>query len=152
MGESEVAHEVMLTKPFKMGVHEVTQTQYERLMGVNPSHFKGADNPVHRVSWNDAVDFCRKLSELPSEKAAGNVYRLPTEAEWEYACRAGTNTKYSFGDDASDLEQYAWYDENSGKETHALGASSRMLGACTICTAMFGSGAKMCMEITQVVP
>ena len=108
MGESEVAHEVMLTKPFKMGVHEVTQTQYERLMGVNPSHFKGADNPVHRVSWNDAVDFCRKLSELPSEKAAGNVYRLPTEAEWEYACRAGTNTKYSFGDDASDLEQYAW--------------------------------------------
>ena len=121
MGESEVAHEVTLTKPFKMGVHEVTQTQYERLMGVNPSHFKGADNPVHRVSWNDAVEFCRKLSELPSEKAAGNVYRLPTEAEWEYACRAGTNTKYSFGDDASDLEQYAWYDENSGKETHALG-------------------------------
>ena len=125
MGEREVAHEVTLTKPFKMGVHEVTQTQYERLMGVNPSHFKGADNPVHRVSWNDAVEFCRRLSELPAEKAAGNVYRLPTEAEWEYACRAGTTTKYSFGDDESDLGDHAWFLENflenSGTNTHPVG-------------------------------
>jgi len=122
MGEPGEEHEVTLTKPFKMGVHEITQAQYEQVMGVNPSEFKGANNPVHRVSWNDAVEFCRKLSELPAEKEAGNVYRLPTEAEWEYACRAGTNTKYSFGDDESDLEQYAWYDENSGKGTHAVGS------------------------------
>ena len=119
--DNETPHEVTLTKPFKMGVHEVTQAQYEQVMGVNPSKFKGADNPVETVSWYDAIAFCRRLSALPTEKAAGNVYRLPTEAEWEYACRAGTNTKYSFGDDASDLEQYAWYDENSGKETHAVG-------------------------------
>ena len=122
MGESEVAHEVTLTKPFKMGVHEVTQTQYERLMGVNPSHFKGADNPVHRVSWNDAVEFCRRLSELPAEKAAGNVYRLPTEAEWEYACRAGTATKFSFGDDESELGDYAWYGVNCDQKTHPVGS------------------------------
>jgi len=86
MGEGDQAHEVTLTKPFKMGVHEVTQAQYEQVMGVNPSKYKGADNPVETVSWEDAVEFCRKLSELPAEKAAGNVYRLPTEAEWEYAC------------------------------------------------------------------
>jgi formylglycine-generating enzyme required for sulfatase activity len=72
-------------------------------MEVNPSNFKGATNPVEKVSWDDAVEFCRMLSELPAEKAAGNVYRLPTEAEWEYACRAGTTTKYSFGDDGSEL-------------------------------------------------
>ena len=130
MGEGDQAHEVTLTKPFKMGVHEVTQTQYERLMGVNPSHFKGAENPVENVSWDDAVEFCRKLSQLPAEKAAGNVYRLPTEAEWEYACRAGTTTKFSFGDDDSEgrwfwyleLGDYAWYRENSDNKTHPVGS------------------------------
>ncbi len=121
MGEGDDAHEVTLTKSFKMGVHEVTQDQYEKVMGVNPSGFRGADNPVKKVSWNDAVEFCRKLSELPSEKAAGNVYRLPTEAEWEYACRAGTTTKYSFGDDESELGNYAWSLENSGDKTHPVG-------------------------------
>ena len=108
MGEGDKAHGVTLTKPFKMGVHEVTQAQYEQVMGVNPSHFKGANNPVEMVSWEDAVEFCRRLSELPAEKEAGNVYRLPTEAEWEYACRAGTTTKYSFGDNARGFEDYYW--------------------------------------------
>jgi formylglycine-generating enzyme required for sulfatase activity len=84
----------------------------------NPSNFKGAENPVENVSWEDAVEFCRKLSELPAEKAAGNVYRLPTEAEWEYACRAGTTTNFSFGDDESDFGDYAWCVENSANETH----------------------------------
>ena len=121
MGEGDDAHEVTLTQPFKMGVHEVTQAQYEQVMGVNPSHFKDADNPVEEVSWEDAVEFCRKLSELPAEKAAGNVYRLPTEAEWEYACRAGTTTKYSFGDHESDLGDYAWYGANSGDKAHPVG-------------------------------
>jgi len=122
MGEGDQAHEVTLTKPFKMGVHEVTQAQYEQVMGVNPSFFKGAGHPVETVSWNDAVEFCRKLSELPAEKEAGNVYRLPTEAEWEYACRAGTTTKYSFGDDDSKLGDYAWFRVGSGNETHPVGS------------------------------
>ena len=87
-------------------------------MGTNPSRFQGFLNPVDGVSRSDAVEFCRRLSELPEEKAAGRVYRLPTEAQWEYACRAGTTTEYSFGDDASQLGVYAWYDVNS---THPVG-------------------------------
>ena len=122
MGAGDDAHEVTLTKPFKMGVHEVTQAQYEQVMGVNRSSFKGADNPVQKVSWTDAVEFCRILSELPAEKAAGHVYRLPSETEWEYACRAGTSTKYSFGDDESEFGTYGWYSDNSGKKTHPVGS------------------------------
>ena len=111
------AHKVTLTQPFELGVYEVTQEQYEKVMGKNPSKFKGPQNPVQMVSWDDAVEFCRKLSAMPAEKKAGYVYRLPTEAEWEYACRAGTTTKYSFGDDASKLEQYAWYGKISDGAT-----------------------------------
>ena len=122
MGEGDQAHEVTLTKPFKIGVHEVTQAQYEQVMGVNPSKYKGASNPVEEVNWDDAVEFCRRLSELPAEKAAGRVYRLPTEAQWEYACRAGTTTEYSFGDDDSGLGDYAWHRENSDKTTHPVGS------------------------------
>jgi len=122
MGENDEAHEVTLTEPFMMGVHEVTQAQYEQVMKNNPSKFKGADHPVEMVTWHDAVEFCRKLSELPAEKAAGNVYRLPTEAEWEYACRAGTTTMYSFGDDESDLCDYGWSRENSDGKTHPVGS------------------------------
>jgi formylglycine-generating enzyme required for sulfatase activity len=121
MGENDDAHEVTLTKPFMLGIHEVTQTQHERVMGINPSKFRGADNPVDRVSWEDAVEFCRKLSELPAERAAGRVYRLPTEAEWEYACRAGKTTDYSFGTDDSELVDYAWFGGNSGDRTHPVG-------------------------------
>jgi formylglycine-generating enzyme required for sulfatase activity len=109
---------VTLTKPFELGVYEVTQEQYEKVKGTNPSSSKGPQNPVEKVSWEDAVEFCRKLSELPEEKAAGRVYRLPTEAEWEYACRAGTTTAYSFGDDESQLRDYAWF---SGNATHPVG-------------------------------
>ena len=122
MGAGNNAHEVTITKPFKMGVHEVTQAQYEQVMGVNPSHFKGANNPVDTVSWGEAVQFCRRLSELPAEKAAGNVYRLPTEAEWEYACRAGTTTEHSFGNDASDFGNYAWCKDNCEGTTHSVGS------------------------------
>ncbi|MDB4353536.1 formylglycine-generating enzyme family protein, partial [bacterium] len=121
MGYKRDEHEVKLTKSFMLGIHEVTQTQYERVMGKNPSKFKGANNPVEQVSWEDAVKFCQKLSALPAEKAAGRVYRLPTEAEWEYACRAGTTTTYSFGDDDTELGDYAWFDGNSGKTSHPVG-------------------------------
>ena len=107
---------------FAMGVYEVTQEQYEKVMGTRPSHFKDKkQNPVEQVSWNEAVEFCRKLSELPDEKKAGHVYRLPTSAEWEYACRALTTTTYSFGDDASKLGEFAWYKENSNDSTHPVG-------------------------------
>jgi formylglycine-generating enzyme required for sulfatase activity/serine/threonine protein kinase len=125
MGDSELddatPHQVTLTRPFYLGVYEVTQEQYERVMGQNPSHFKGARNPVEKVSWEDAVEFCKKLSALPEERAAGRVYRLPTEAEWEYACRAGSTTKYSFGDKDSQLGDHAWFGENSGGKTHPVG-------------------------------
>ena len=121
-GSDETPHEVTLTQSFQMGIHEVTQEQYEQVMGNNPSEFKGANNPVDSVSWEEALEFCRKLSELPAEKSAGRVYRLPTEAEWEYACRAGTTTKYSFGDDDSKLGDYAWIGGNSGRTTHPVGS------------------------------
>jgi formylglycine-generating enzyme required for sulfatase activity len=162
MGRGNGAHEVTLTKPFKLGVHEVTQAQYEQVMGKNPSYFKGAGNPVERVSWHNAVEFCRKLSALPAEKAAGNVYRLPTEAEWEYAYRAGTTTNYSFGDDDSGLGDYAWFRATSGWFWANVGSVSHPVGGkkpnvwgcmtCMTCTAMFGSGVKIGMEITLVVP
>lgn len=101
------AHEVRLTQPFYLGEFEVTQGQYEAVMGVNPSHFTdanggGADHPVDRVSWEDAVLFCKRLSARSEER--GRTYRLPTEAEWEYACRAGSKTAFSFGDAASSRE------------------------------------------------
>ena len=85
-------HRVQITKPLYLGLYEVTQEQYERIMGANPSTFKGSTNPVENVSWRDAVEFCKKLSSKE-----GQTYRLPMEAEWEYACRAGTRTPFSFG-------------------------------------------------------
>lgn len=115
-------HSVKITKPFYLGAFEVTQGQYEKVTGKNPGSFKGEENlPVEQVSWEDAVEFCRKLSALPAETAAGRAYRLPTEAEWEYACRAGTTTRFSFGDDENKLSEYAWFSENSQKHTHPVG-------------------------------
>jgi formylglycine-generating enzyme required for sulfatase activity len=121
MGNGGDAHQVTLTNPFELGVYEVTQEQYESVMGENPSNFKGPQNPVERVSLFNAAIFCLRLSALPEEKQAGRLYRLPTEAEWEYACRAGTETKYSFGDEESLLGDYGWYGLNSGKSTHPVG-------------------------------
>lgn len=91
--EEETHHEVTISKDYYLGVYEVTQAQYKKVMKRSPSEFQGAivgsqnaDLPVERVSWDDAVKFCKKLSDLSEEKDAGRVYRLPTEAEWEYAC------------------------------------------------------------------
>jgi formylglycine-generating enzyme required for sulfatase activity len=114
-------HRVTLTRPFYMGVHELTNAQWKRVMGSVPSNWKDGDQPVENVSWEDAVEFCGKLSALPEERTAGRVYRLPTEAEWEYACRAGTTTQYSFGDDEARLGDYGWFNRNSGSKTHAVG-------------------------------
>ena len=116
MGEEKDQHEVALSKPFYVGATEVTQAQYEAVMGKNPSNFKGAANPVDNVSWNDATEFCNKLSEKTRQ-----AVRLPTEAEWEYACRAGSKTKFCFGDADEGLGDYAWYSANSGSTTHPVG-------------------------------
>jgi len=111
-------HRVRLTQPFYLAIHEVTQRQYEAVMGTNPSGFKGPENPVEQVSWNDAQDFCKKLSQKE-----GKTYRLATEAEWEYACRAGAQTRFSYGDDPKydRLGEYAWYTSNSDDKTHPVG-------------------------------
>jgi formylglycine-generating enzyme required for sulfatase activity len=91
-------HRVSISKPFYLGIHEVTQGQWEAVMGNNPSHLKGDVNrPVETVSWEEVQKFIDKLNS----KEGGTRYRLPTEAEWEYAARAGSKTAYSFGDDSS---------------------------------------------------
>jgi formylglycine-generating enzyme required for sulfatase activity len=126
--KDEVHHEVTISKDYYLGVYEVTQAQYEKVMGANPSYFKdnavrgdSSNHPVELVPWEDAVEFCKKLSDLPEEKKAGRVYRLPTEAEWEYACRAGSKVAYSFGEDSKSLGDYAWFGGNSGVQTHPVG-------------------------------
>jgi len=108
--------QVTISKAFYMGVTEVTQAQYESVTGKNPSKFKAPLNPVEMVSWNDATVFCEALS-----KKTGRVVRLPTEAQWEYACRAGTKTRFSFGKEDKDLAAYGWYKANSGGKTHPVG-------------------------------
>jgi formylglycine-generating enzyme required for sulfatase activity len=126
--QDETQHEVTISKDYYLGVHEVTQAQYEKVMHKNSSHFQGAivggENaglPVENVSWDDAVEFCKKLSDLPEEKKAGREYRLPTEAEWEYACRAGSKTAYSFDDEEGLLPEYCWFKRNSSRRTHTVG-------------------------------
>jgi len=94
----------------------VTQAQYQAIMGKNPSHFKGPDNPVECVSYDDAAAFCEALSKRGQGK-----FRLPTEAEWEYACRAGSATRYCFGDSEEQLDEYAWYNKNSDGQSHPVG-------------------------------
>jgi formylglycine-generating enzyme required for sulfatase activity len=106
------AHRVRITKPFEIGSYEVTQAQWQSVMGSNPSVFKGSNRPVEYVSWNDVQDFLQKLTA----KHDGYRYRLPTEAEWEYAARAGTT-----GAHAGPLDSMAWYDSNSGHHTNPIG-------------------------------
>jgi formylglycine-generating enzyme required for sulfatase activity len=112
-------HRVRITKPFFLGKYLVTQEQWEAVMGSNPSYFKGPKNPVEKVSWDDCQKFLGKLNA----KGGGGAgkFQLPTEAQWEYACRAASKTRYCFGDDESKLGEYAWYDKNSGGKTHPVG-------------------------------
>ena len=110
-------HKVRISKPFYLGEYEVTQEQWVAVMGSNPSEFKARERPVETVSWEDAQAFIRKLNS----KEGHQRYRLPTEAEWEYAARAGSGGKYAFGDDEGQLSQYAWYYGNSGDKTQPVG-------------------------------
>ncbi len=114
----EVAHEVVLSRGFFMAETECTQGQWEAVMGGNPSHFKGKDRPVEKVSWEETVEFCRKLTLKQRQEGLlpeGWEWRLPTEAEWEYAARAGTT-----GARHGELDAIAWHGGNSGNETHGV--------------------------------
>ncbi|MFN6207097.1 MAG: formylglycine-generating enzyme family protein [Planctomycetota bacterium] len=124
----ERQHRVTLSRDYYLGAFECTQAEYEKVMGRNPSQFQGnriagssSNHPVEQISWEDAVEFCRRLSELPEEKAAGRVYRLPTEAEWEYGCRAGNLAVFAFGDQDRLLDEYGWYKANGNLQTHPVG-------------------------------
>jgi formylglycine-generating enzyme required for sulfatase activity len=118
-GDEKPQHRVRITKPFYLGKYLVTQEQWEAVMGSNPGHFKGPKNPVETVSWDDCQAFLGKLNAKKGWQASKFV--LPTEAQWEYACRAGSTTRYCFGDDESVLAEYAWYGANSGNTTHPVG-------------------------------
>lgn len=123
MGSTEITgakpvHKVCVND-FYIGKYEVTQSQWKKVMGSNPSRFKecGPDCPVEEVTWDDAQDFAKKLNNL-----SGKQYRLPTEAEWEYAARSGgKNEKWAGTSDESSLTRYAWYDKNSESSTHKVG-------------------------------
>ncbi|MCK5661051.1 MAG: SUMF1/EgtB/PvdO family nonheme iron enzyme, partial [Methanosarcinales archaeon] len=110
-------HKVTISKPFEIGTYPVAQWEWKAIMENNPSRFKGDDLPVENVSWNDVQKFITRLND----KEGTEKYRLPSEAEWEYACRAKTTTRYSFGDDEGKLSEYAWYVENSDGKTHMVG-------------------------------
>jgi formylglycine-generating enzyme required for sulfatase activity/serine/threonine protein kinase len=121
-GDEKPQHLVRITRPFYLSATEITQQQYEQVAWVNRSQFQVDRNrPVEMVSWNDAAEFCRKLGDLPQEKSAGALYRLPTEAEWEYSCRAGTTSLHNFGDNSNQLRERAWCDGNSAMQTHPVG-------------------------------
>jgi uncharacterized protein (TIGR02996 family) len=105
----EPLHPVTITRPFYLGIYPVTQAEYGKVVGTNPAHFTrarggGPNFPVENINWHEAVNFCELLSGLPAERSAGRTYRLPTEAEWEYACRAGTTTVFHFGPSISARE------------------------------------------------
>jgi len=129
--DEQPQHPVKITRPFFLGTHPVTQGQYQAIMGSNPSDFKGSDDlPVENVSWLDAVNFCNKMSEkdkrtpfyrIDGTDVGGNGYRLPTEAEWEYACRARMAGLFPWGDDIGKQGEHVWFFANSDSKTHPVG-------------------------------
>ncbi|MBV6505696.1 MAG: hypothetical protein ILNGONEN_01260 [Syntrophorhabdaceae bacterium] len=118
MDENGRQREVTITTDFYLGKYPLTQAQWQAVMGNNPSYFKGDLNlPVENVSWDDCQQFLKKLNDMIGKK----LFRLPSEAEWEYACRAGSTGKFCFGDEERKLREYAWYADNSGIKTHPVG-------------------------------
>ncbi len=144
-GEPDATPHQAFVSPFYMDKFLVTQEQYQRIVGDNPSRWKSGKNPVEQVRWSDAVKFCNKRSELEGLQPCydlktwqcnftANGYRLPTEAEWEFACRAGAGTEYFFGDTPSKLGDYAWFEKNSGGRPHPVGQKRpNTLGLYDIC-------------------
>lgn len=132
--ENETQHEVRITRPYLMGTYEVAQQQWEAVMGYNPSCFTGDRLPVERITWYDAVEFCNELSRLVGKEPVytingervscdfnKNGFRLPTEAEWEYAARGGGLDNYKVYAGSNNLSEVGWYYENFGDETHLVG-------------------------------
>lgn len=109
-------HRVTIKNPFYMGKSPVTQKQWKKIMGTSPSNFKDEARPVEFISWEEVREFIEKLNALENT----SKYRLPSEAEWEYACRAGTQSRYFFGNDESRLDDHAWYVKNAGRKTHVV--------------------------------
>ena len=147
---TEKRHRVRITQAFRLGVYEVTQAEYQAIMGKNPSKFKKnrvgmkTDQfPVENVPWDDAVEFCTKLSQKE-----GKQYRLPTEAEWEYACRAGTTDPFSFGSECNGAKRTSTEISPMRRqprgptldERRGLGRTGRMRSGCTTCTGMLVNG------------
>lgn len=173
--DDENQHEITLTREFYIGVFEVTQAEYTLVMGENPSYFPepiihpavrhpetgrlisaeqkeqldSSRYPVERVAWNDAVRFCERLSQRRDEARAGRVYRLPTEAEWEYAARAGSKTAFFFGADSSLLSQFGWYSANSKQTTHPVGEK---LANDWGLYDMYGNISEWCSDLYQNYP
>jgi formylglycine-generating enzyme required for sulfatase activity len=116
--DEKPVHRVTLTKGFCMGIHPVTQAQWKAISGTTPSHFQGDNRPVEQVSWDDCQEFCQKLTAHLKGRV---TVRLPSEAEWEYACRAATTTEYHTGDGEAALKKTGWYSGNAGGETHPVG-------------------------------
>ena len=130
--EVDAKPHLIVVSAFLMDRTLVTQDRYDKMMGENPSRWKEGRNPVEQVRWSDAVRFCNKRSELEGLRPCYDLktwkcdfdadgYRLPTEAEWEYACRAGTSTAYFFGNEPSKLSGYGWFDKNSGGHPRPVG-------------------------------
>ena len=132
LGEIDERPHRVRVDSFYVDKYLVTQREYERVTGENPARWRGSDNPVEQTRWSDAVRYCNARSALEGLRPCYNLktwecdfdvdgYRLPTEAEWEYACRAGTKTRYFFGDEAKKLKHYAWAGENSGGRPRPVG-------------------------------
>lgn len=131
-GQVDATPHAVAISSFLIDKYLVTQQEFQRVMGANPSRWKGPQNPVEQVRWSDAVRYCNKRSEMEGLQPCydlaswkcnfdANGYRLPTEAEWEYACRAGASTAFFFGDSPAKLGEYAWYDKNSGGRPRPVG-------------------------------
>ncbi len=154
--DDEPIHQVDIS-PFFMDKYEVTQEEYERVVGKNPSRWKGDKKPVDQIRWADAARYCNARSRLEGLEPAydestwqcryeANGYRLPTEAEWEYAARAGTATTYCFGNDAAQLDRYAWYKKNSSRGTSPIG--QKQLNAWGL-SDMYGNVWEWCEDYYQ---
>ncbi|WP_406657418.1 formylglycine-generating enzyme family protein [Methanolobus sp. ZRKC2] len=116
-GDEGPQHLVTVSNEFYLGAYEVTQAQWKEIMDSEPFYFEGDDLAAEKISWNNAIKFIEELNRIEET----HKYRLPTEAEWEYAARAGTTTAFSFGDDTAELTNYAWYDANSEDKIHSVG-------------------------------